>query len=421
MKISIPILLLILFNVQLFAQDYWQKINTPDSLQLSDVMVDEQGSIFICSWNTYGKGGVYRSDDNGSSWTIKNSGFLYPPYTSILSLAKDDKNTIYAGGQGWIYKSLDHGESWINVNPAKNYCNNIIVIRCGYDSIILAGGGNMDGIVRSGDNGMTWKTVFDISHDGWYEEVTDIQFGPTGVIYASTRITWANEPGMLYASYDQGRTWQVFCEASYPMALGFDNEGRLLRGEFGLGLYRYDFNTFQWEHILYNGSSPRSILIVPDGKIFLACDYQPNYFGGVMLSTNGGTTFNFINSGFGLSDNATELSVDQLGRVLVLNGWLFRSYDTIFNNLKDITTNDFQLWAYPSPFHTLITFKFPWWDMRDSESKILIFNSTGQLIHQAKVSNRQEYIWDGSNYPAGIYIFKFINSKSTSTIKVLHY
>lgn len=403
------------------AQDYWQRINTPDSLQLSDVIVDEQGSIFICSWNNYSKGGVYRSDDDGATWIKKNSGFIYPT-SSIISLGQDDEGTLYAGGQSVIYKSLNGGDSWTLVYQAQPYAANMWKIQCGYDSVILVGGEDYDGIIRSGDNGLTWQKVIEFIHDGWYENITDIQFGPNGVIYASTRITWANEPGMVYASYDQGRTWQVFSEAGYPMALGFDNQGRLLRGEFGLGLYRYDFTTSIWEHILSNGSSPRSILTVPDGKIFLGCGYYPNYLGGVMLSLDDGNSYQFNNSGLlGFDKDSDNLIEDNIGRVLVLSLGLYRSFDTIFNSLKKINTEEDQLLAYPNPFHDKVTLTFPGVNGNDPDAKILIFNSTGQLVHQSSVSNRQEYIWDGSNFPGGIYIVQFYNRKSTSTVKVLHF
>lgn len=419
-----PLILLALiffYPNQLYAQDFWQRINTPDSLQLSDVMVDEQGRIFISCWEIYGKGGIYRSDDDGATWIRKNNGFIYPT-SSIISLGQDDAGTLYAGGQSVIYKSINGGDSWTLVYQAQPYAANMWKIQCGYDSIILVGGGDYDGIIRSGDNGNTWEKVLELVHDGWYENITDIQFGPNGVIYACSRITWANKPGMVYASYDQGRTWQVFSEAGYPMALGFDNQGRLLRGEFGLGLFRYDFTTSHWENILYNGSSPRSILTVPDGKIFLACEYISLLNGGVMLSENDGDSYQFINSGFLYDMNdADNLSKDNVGRILVLNLDLYRSYDTISNSTHELTKNDFQINAYPNPFHSWVTIKFNGSFTKGADNMLFIYNATGQLIQQANIGNKQEYSWDGFALPIGLYFIKISNGKSTSTIKVLHY
>jgi hypothetical protein len=403
------------------AQDYWQRINTPDSLSLTDVMVDNEGSIFISSWNNFNKGGVYRSDDDGYSWERKNNG-LFVPNQSVLQLETNSYGTFFAGAQGQIFKSLDRGENWTLVYDTPLYGANMHTVKCGYDSIILVGGENQDAIIRSGDYGMTWQKVLDISHPYWFESITDIHFGPNGVIYACSRIILSNDPGMVYASYDQGRTWQVFSEASYPMALGFDNQGRLLRGEFGLGLYRYDFTTSIWEHILLNGSSPRSILTVPDGKIFLACGYYPNYLGGVMLSIDDGNSYQFNNSGLlGFDKDSDNLIEDNIGRVLVLSLGLYRSYDTIFNSLKKIDSEEDQLLAYPNPFHSSVTIKYTGRYTKGADNILFIYNSSGQLILQANIGNQPEYRWDGSALPTGLYLIKISNGKSTSTMKVLHY
>lgn len=49
MKLTILVFLtLFLFTYKMaVAQDYWQRINAPDSLSLTDVMVDNEGSIFL--------------------------------------------------------------------------------------------------------------------------------------------------------------------------------------------------------------------------------------------------------------------------------------------------------------------------------------------------------------------------------------
>ncbi|MEI8046399.1 MAG: T9SS type A sorting domain-containing protein [Bacteroidota bacterium] len=421
MKITILLISLFFFSSLLHAQDYWQKINTPDSLTLTDVMVDNQGRIFISCWNNFSKGGVYRSDDDGYSWERKNNG-LYVPNQSILQLETNSYGTLFAGAQSMIFKSSDSGNTWTQVYKTPMYAANMHTVKCGYDSIILVGGENQDGIIRSGDFGITWQKVLDISHPYWFESITDIQFGQNGIIYACSRITLSNDPGMVYTSYDQGRTWQVFCEAGYPMALGFDNQGRLLRGEFGNGLYRYDFTTSIWEHILYNGSSPRSILTVPDGKLFLGCGYYPNNLGGVMLSIDDGNSYQFNNSGLlGFDKDSDNLIEDNIGRVLVLSLGLYRSFDTIFTSVKKINTEEDQLLAYPSPFHSSVTIKYNGSYKKGADSMLFIYNSSGQLILQENVHNQQEYRWDGSALPLGLYIIKISNGKSTSTIKVLHY
>ncbi len=420
MKITTLLISLFFVSSFLHAQDYWQKINTPDSLSLTDVMVDNQGSIFISCWENFGKGGIYRSDDDGYSWTRINNGFIYPN-ASILSLAQDDEGTIYTGGQSLIYKSFDSGDTWMQVYQTPIYAANMCVVRCGYDSIIVAGGENQDGIIRSGDYGITWQKVLDISHNGWFESITDIQFGPNDVIYACSRITLSNDPGMIYASYDQGRTWQVFSEAGYPMALGFDNQGRLLRGEFGSGLYRYDFTTSAWEHILATGVSPQEILTVPDNKIFLGCYYWPSGgLGGAMESTNGGESFSFINSGFGLSNNASEFAVDKVGRILTVNGLLFRSYDTVFTKTLDLLRNDLTINVSPNPFFGNVKIDLQNPNKQQLIGKLQILDIYGHIVHETLFSGN-EYLYDGISLAAGIYVVTIKIKNKIYNTKIIHY
>lgn len=402
------------------AQDYWQRINTPDSLTLKDIIVDNQGGILISSYNNFSKGGVYRSDDNGNTWVRKNIGFVNPNQ-SILALAIDSYGTLFAGSQNRIYKSSDNSDTWEQVYFAPEYAVNMSTVRCGYDSIVLAGGENSYGIVRSGDNGMTWNVVLDISHTGWFELITDIQFGPDGIIFACSRITLSNDPGMVYASYDEGRTWQVFSVAGYPMALGFDNYGRLLRGEFGSGLYRYDFNTSVWEHILATGVSPQEILTVPDNKIFLGCNYWPSGgLGGAMVSTNGGESFSFLNSGFGLSNNASEFAIDLIGRILTVNGAIFRSYDTVFTNNQIYTKTDCTVEVFPNPFYENVKISLQSPNYQLVNGKLQVFDIYGHVVHETLFSG-SEYLFDGSALEAGVYIVKIKIKNQIYSTKIIHF
>jgi len=422
MKLSLLALLSLLICAAKIAdaQDYWQRINTPDSLWLTDVIVDNQDGILISSWNNLSKGGVYRSDDNGNSWVEKNNGLVIPN-RSILALAIDSFGNLFAGAQNSIFKSSDNGDTWDQVYFAPEHAVNMSTVRCGYDSIVLAGGENSYGIVRSGDNGITWSVVLDISHTGWFELITDIQYGPDGVIYACSRMILSNDPGMVYASYDEGRTWQIFSEAGYPMALGFDNYGRLLRGEFGSGLYRFDIATYAWEHILATGVSPQEILTVPDNKIFLGCYYWPSGgLGGAMVSTNGGESFSFLNSGFGLSNDASEFAVDSIGRILAVNGYLFRSYDTVFTKRQDFTRSDLTLHLFPNPFYNNVKINLRNPNNQQLTGKLQIIDIYGHMVHETLFSGN-EYLFDGSDLVAGIYIVKIEVKNKIYSTKMVHF
>jgi len=398
----------------------WEQFNVQGGLDISSVISDSEGRLYIGSWNTNNNGGVYRSDDDGITWVRKTQGMTS---TSIISLEISPQGVIFAGGQNRVYRSENSGDSWTSVYNGVSSAVNFNVIRCGYDSIILVGGENASGIARSTDGGFTWENVLDISHYGWFETITDICFGPNNIIYASSRMILSDNPGLIYASNDYGKTWEIFAEVSnsYVMSLGFDNQGRLLRGQFGAGICRYDFSVSEWTHIIAENSSPADILVVPDNRIFLAGELFPNFYGGVLVSEDGGENYYYNNTGLLPSLNSGEqLAVDTTGRILLINAsCLFRSYDTVFTDVQVGEPINKGYSCSPNPFSYETVFSFGTNVSPGVEVKV--FNLFGKCIYRTLVKGTSELKWSPGNLPYGIYNVQFITKNSTSSLKLLHY
>ncbi len=87
-----------------YSQDFWQQLNTPEDAKIIDISVNDSGHIFLAVANEpWGIGGVYRSIDNASTWTIVGMA-----NGNIYSLHIDQFGHIYAGGSGWITKSMNN-------------------------------------------------------------------------------------------------------------------------------------------------------------------------------------------------------------------------------------------------------------------------------------------------------------------------
>jgi hypothetical protein len=66
-------------------------------------------------------GGIFRSVDNGDSWTQINSGLTC---TDVRAITFTADNYIFAGtGVGGVYRSLDNGDSWTQVNAGLTNIN----------------------------------------------------------------------------------------------------------------------------------------------------------------------------------------------------------------------------------------------------------------------------------------------------------
>jgi len=93
--------------------------------------------VSICGTNTFGKGtiGLYLSNNNGSSWTAVNNGFLnsYTNAIPVITTLLVNGNNIYAGTHyAGVFLSTNNGNSWSPMN--NGFVNNNAVF-----SLVLQG------------------------------------------------------------------------------------------------------------------------------------------------------------------------------------------------------------------------------------------------------------------------------------------
>ena len=95
--------------------------------------------------------GVYISTDGGNSWTARNNGIST---LSVNSLIKKD-TLLFAGTSNGVRRSIDHGEHWTVVNNGLSTL--MITSMANVANGILAG--TTDGLFFSENNGDTWTNV----------------------------------------------------------------------------------------------------------------------------------------------------------------------------------------------------------------------------------------------------------------------
>ena len=177
-------------------------------------------------------GGVWKTEDYGTSWTNISDGYFSTPSIGAISVAQNDPNLIYVGtgsdglrsnvitGKG-MYRSINGGMSWkhiglknvgqigaVEIHPQDN--NTVFVAAIGQ-----AFQSNKErGVYRTKNGGTTWeKTLFISDTTG----IVDIELMPTNpnIVYAAawraerkpwTIISGGKENG-IYRSLDGGDTW----------------------------------------------------------------------------------------------------------------------------------------------------------------------------------------------------------------------
>lgn len=186
-------------------------------------------------------GGMWRSTDQGATWTMTSSNTAQ--HQSISCLVQDKRpgqtNNWYAGtGEAYgasasatgayylgtgMMKSTDNGQTWnflsstIGANP--------VVFDGGFDIVWDVATDNSDttqdevyaaiygGILRSVDGGGTWATV----HGGSpYAYFTDVAVTSTGVVYATLSDDGGTRKG-IWRSTD-GTTWTNITPVGFPTA-----------------------------------------------------------------------------------------------------------------------------------------------------------------------------------------------------------
>jgi photosystem II stability/assembly factor-like uncharacterized protein len=279
-------------------------------------------------------GGVFRSDDNGESWTDVNSEELKS--STVNSITIKDAN-VFLGTNNGVFISGDNGSTWTNSSSGIPYIEPIIPViilpdpipddpdtsgnpppeiesvpppLC-YDSIssiipmvvflggglgggLIGGGGirrginsifagtNNDGIFRSDDDGATWNQ----KNTG----ITDLIITSLAVngstVYAGTN------SGGIFVSDDIGENWtNVGLSGNCINALYADDNGIVAGTDNGVFISTDGGTT--WADINSGLAVTRIYALLQDDvNLFIG-----TYYGGVFLTSDSGATWTEMNSG----------------------------------------------------------------------------------------------------------------------------
>ena len=154
------------------------------------------------------QGKIYRSDDDGLTWTLV---YTAAEKHCIWSIATDTagtwfavtNNTYGATVESLILKSTDNGENWV-VNYSTGHVDphhNMFSIAYGGGEVWCIGGDKR--IYRTANNGTSWAVVHTFAG---YEDAWSIASNGAGVWCAGINL-WEDSNGSIYRSADDGVTW----------------------------------------------------------------------------------------------------------------------------------------------------------------------------------------------------------------------
>jgi len=154
-------------------------------------------------------GGVFKSEDGGTTWTQANAG-LTDIEAYALVMDPQTPSTLYVGTEGGLFKSIDGAATWAATGITDEV--RTIAIDAAMPSVVWVG--TETGLAKSTDGGLTWTQ----STLGLAGEVDAIAINPVApaTVYAGGRnmTTWKTTDG--------GGTWTRLIDSPEALQLAVD-------------------------------------------------------------------------------------------------------------------------------------------------------------------------------------------------------
>ncbi len=190
------------------------------------VAFEEDGDLVLLAGGV--SGGVFRSEDGGTSWTLTTS---LADFANVTTIAQDpsDPDVFYYGtgeavgnsastgdafyfGEG-IYKSINAGRSWAPLTSTtlghRDQFDQLfdIIWKIAVDENGVVYAATLGGIMRSDDGGQSWDQIHGRS-EAPFSLFTDVAIGPNNAVYATlSRNGTGLTPYGVFRLQDDGDGW----------------------------------------------------------------------------------------------------------------------------------------------------------------------------------------------------------------------
>jgi len=285
----------------LFAQNFWQQTNGPFGGIINCLTVNSAGHVFAGTIFN----GIYRSTDNGATWTKNNAGLTS---NFVGALAINASGHLFAGTTG-VFRSTNNGDNW-----APSGLTNVGVGSLAINSSGHLFAGAFSGVFRSTNNGDTWTQA----NTGLTNvRVQALAISSSGNIFAGTF------GGGVFRSTDNGDTWTAINNGLTDLTVRSVTTN--LRGDIFVGtetgLFRFTDNGNTWTKTSLPAIRVWSLAVNINGDVLAGIF-------GVWRSTDNGDTWAPSSNGMIVSD-IYALAVNSRGEIYAgtLKNGVFRSTD----------------------------------------------------------------------------------------------
>jgi len=347
--------------------------------------------------------GVYRSGDNGSTWTsvLKNV-----DVRGVVAIG----SSVFAGTYGYgVYRSTDNGATWVPADSGLTNHNTACLVSNG--SVLLAG--SSGAIQRSTDNGATWGTS-DAALAG--ANITTIAFTGSAVLAGASANVWFSTNG--------GVNWTQGSFVFMGSVGAFQSLGSHLFAATVAGAYRSTDNGQNWSPIDSGITGLSATALAVSGSTL----FMGTFGGGVFRSTNDGGNWTAVNTG---------LSYFTIDCLYVNGGYIYAgtggSVAGIWHRpLSQIATSvtasprrgpgEYQLEQnFPNPFNpsTVIRYSLP----AALHVTLSVYNALGELVATLVNADEQpgehSVRFDGTKLASGSYFYRLQAGSFAKTMRLM--
>jgi photosystem II stability/assembly factor-like uncharacterized protein len=383
----------------LHPQNFWQGVVGPTGT-VNHYAINSTGYIFIV-----GGCGALRSTDDGESWTG-----VQPSDFGEISITINSSDHVFVGTYGdGIYKSTNNGGSWTQIN---NGLTNLYVYSLAtHQNDDIYAGLYLD-VCKSTNNGNSWSPT---NLAATFIVTMDINSG--GVIFAG-----ANLLG-IYKSTDNGATWNI-CNNGLTTAniftLSISSNDDIYLGTVNGGAFRSTDEGNSWMQIGLTGYEVRCFAFAPNGDVYSGTN------DGVFKSTDNGGSWTHLSSS-GLNNPYVHcLFFNSVGYLFAGTGIsLCRSVEPVITSVDDSfseTPQSFLLFQnYPNPFNPSTTIQYAISSRQFVTLKIynILGKEIATLVNEEKQTGIYEMTWNAENLPSGIYFYQLRAGNFIQTRKML--
>jgi hypothetical protein len=387
-----------------YAPAQWVKTNGPINGNI--------GCLAVSGTNLFaGTGGsVFRSTDNGTSWTAASTGL---PTTQTVNALVVSGTNLLAGGGGGVFLSTDNGTNWGAASAG-------LTAEGGVTSLFVSGAnlfaGTSVGVFRSTNGGTSW---------------TNSGLTNTVVRYFAVCGTnlFAGGGGGVFLSTNNGTSWTATNGFSMDkasvvaLAMCGTNLFVAYTTSWYTGVVLSSDNGWSWNSLDVGLTNTQVHAFAVSGANLFAGTWS-----GVFLSTD---NLKWTAVSTGLTDtlvNAIAVNGTNLFAGTYISGVWRRPLSEMITSTPATSSQipkAFELCQnYPNPFNpsTTIKFELPMTSQVNLSVYDLLAREVSVLVNERRGAGVHEVKFDGSNLASGVYFYRlqagdFVSTKQLVFLK----